>query len=225
MNIQPSFPSELRGFGIAGIVAMLVILFTGNIPVNNIILPVGAILVLVWVKISNTPWRGIGYIRLKNISKTICIGIIFGVFLKFFMKAIVMPLLGADPVNQAYHYLSGNPSLIPTTLWAMLVAGFAEETVFRGFMFERLRKLFGWSIYSKIFIILFTSILFGSAHYHNQGIPGVEQALVTGIVFGTVFAINNNIWLVMIAHSVFDLTAYAMIYWNKETDVAHLIFK
>ena len=29
----------------------------------------------------------------------------------------------------------------------------------------------------------------------------------------------------MIAHAAFDLTAYAMIYWNFESAVAHLIFK
>jgi hypothetical protein len=29
----------------------------------------------------------------------------------------------------------------------------------------------------------------------------------------------------MIAHAAFDLTALAMIYWNFETGVAHLVFK
>jgi hypothetical protein len=31
--------------------------------------------------------------------------------------------------------------------------------------------------------------------------------------------------MVMIAHVAFDLTALAMIYWNLESAVAHLIFK
>ena len=29
----------------------------------------------------------------------------------------------------------------------------------------------------------------------------------------------------MAAHAAFNLTALAMIYWNLESDVAHLIFK
>jgi hypothetical protein len=29
----------------------------------------------------------------------------------------------------------------------------------------------------------------------------------------------------MVAHAAFDLTAVAMIHWNLESDVAHLIFK
>ncbi len=31
--------------------------------------------------------------------------------------------------------------------------------------------------------------------------------------------------MLMIAHAAFDLTALAMIYWNLETTVAHLIFR
>ena len=57
------------------------------------------------------------------------------------MKAFLMPLLGADPVNQAYHFLVGNRALLPQGVWAMLAAGFGEETVFRGYAFERLGKL------------------------------------------------------------------------------------
>jgi hypothetical protein len=29
----------------------------------------------------------------------------------------------------------------------------------------------------------------------------------------------------MVAHAAFDVTALALIYWNVESDVAHLIFK
>jgi hypothetical protein len=31
--------------------------------------------------------------------------------------------------------------------------------------------------------------------------------------------------MLMIAHASFDLTAVAIIYWNLETRVAHLVFK
>ena len=190
-----------------------------------IVLPVGAVLVLLWVRLSKTPWSAIGYVKPKSWLITIFIGIIFGVVFKFFMKAVVMPLFDADPINQSYHFLAGNKALLPAAIWAMLAAGFGEETVFRGYMFERLKKLFGNSIAMKCLIILITSILFGLAHYSNQGIPGVEQALITGFVFGAIYAATQKIWIVMIAHAAFDLTALAMIYWNWETNVAHWIFK
>jgi CAAX protease family protein len=137
-----------------------------------------------------------------------------------------MPLLGAPPINQAYHFLAGNTAALPWMLYAVIVgAGFGEETVFRGWMFERLGKLFGSSVSAKIFIVLFTSALFSAAHYPTQGLPGVEQAVFTGLVFGTIFAVTGRIFMLMIVHAAFDLTALAMIYWNFESDVAHFFFK
>ena len=164
--------------------------------------------------------------RPQSWTRTLIVGIVFGVAFKFLMKAVVMPLLGAPPINQAYHFLAGNTAALPEMLFVLIVnAGVGEEIFFRGWMFERLGKLFGSAVWAKTFIVLITSALFALAHYTVQGFPGVEQALVTGLVYGTIFAITGRIFMVMIAHAAFDVTALAMIYWNFETNVAHLIFK
>jgi hypothetical protein len=62
-------------------------------------------------------------------------------------------------------------------------------------------------------------------HYFVQGLAGAQQAVFTGLVFGTVFAVTGQLWMLMCAHAAFDLTAVAIIYWNLESAVAHLIFK
>jgi membrane protease YdiL (CAAX protease family) len=142
------------------------------------------------------------------------------------MKAMVMPLLGAPSINQAYHFLAGNRAALPAMLYVIIAgAGFGEETIFRGWMFERFGKLFGSSGPAKTFIVLIASAWFGLDHYAVQGLPGVEQATIVGLVFGTIFAITGQLPMLMIAHAAFDLTALAMIYWNLESAVAHLIFK
>src|SRR5438093_10328742 len=142
------------------------------------------------------------------------------------MKAVVMPLLGAPPVNQAYHFLVGNIAALPLMLYVIMIgAGFGEETVFRGWMFERLGKLFGRARGTKILIVLITSALFALAHYSDQGLPGVEQAMITGLVFGTMFALTGSIFLPMVAHAAFDLAAVAIIFGDLESAAAHLIFK
>jgi hypothetical protein len=94
--------AKLRGFGPLGILAILIVLAGGFVP------PFGAILVLVWVWLSRTPWREIGYVRPQSWPRTLIVGIAFGIAFKFLMKAAVMPLLGAPPINQAYHFLAGN---------------------------------------------------------------------------------------------------------------------
>lgn len=213
--------AELRGFGPLGILAILVIA-AGNF----LFTPLSALLVLAWARQSGTPWREIGYVRPKSWVATIAIGIVFGVAFKLLMKAIVMPLLGADPINQAYHYLVGNTAALPWILYAVTIgAGFGEETVFRGYMFERLGKLFGAGAWVTPLIVVLSAAWFGLIHYPVQGIAGAQQATIFGLVFGTIFAITGQIWMLMFAHAAFDLTAVAIIYWNLEREVAHLIFK
>lgn len=218
---EDRFAKDLRGFGPLGILAVLLI-FAANL----IVVPLSAVLVLLWAKLSRTPWREIGYVRPRSWARTVAGGIVFGIGFKLLMKAIVMPLLGADPINQAYHYLVGNRAALPAALYAVIVgAGFGEETFFRGYLFERLGKLSGQSVGAKIVTVLLTSVFFGSLHYLDQGLPGVEQATIFGLVVGTIFAVTGRIFMLMIAHAAFDLTAIAIIYWNLETVVAHFIFK
>ncbi|HVF09226.1 MAG TPA: CPBP family intramembrane glutamic endopeptidase [Abditibacteriaceae bacterium] len=215
------FAERLRGFGPTGILAVVVI-FAGNL----IVAPLTAVLVLFWAKASRTPWREIGYLRPKSWVRTVAIGFAFGVAFKFLMKAIVMPLLGADPINQAYHYLAGNTAVALLFIPELIVkAGFGEETFFRGYLFERLGKLFGHSTGAKVATVLLTSMFFGSLHYFDQGLAGVQQATIVGLLFGTIFAVTGRIWMLMIAHAAFDLTALAIIYWNLEYAVAHFVFK
>lgn len=217
---QDDFAAELRGFGPVGILAVLVI------AAGQIVAPLGAVLVLVWTRLSRTPWSEIGYGRTENWIGSLGSGIAFGILFKLLMKAIVMPLFGANPINQAYHYLVANTGALPAAVWTMIVvAGFGEETVFRGYMFERLGKLLGRSPAAKIVTVVVTAVGFASLHYFDQGLAGVQQATITGLVFGAIFAVTGRIWMVMAAHAAFDLTAVAIIYWNLESAVAHLVFK
>src|SRR5687768_11397064 len=124
-----SFAADLRGFGVPGIIAILLILLTGNISIGNFGVPLGAMLVLAWVRWSRTSWSEIGYTRPRSWTQTVLLGIALGVALKLAMKIVVMPLLGASATNTAYQHLVGNRTLLPAAVWAMIVvAGFGEET-------------------------------------------------------------------------------------------------
>jgi membrane protease YdiL (CAAX protease family) len=213
--------AQLRGFGPPGLLAIVIILAASALS-----MALGAILVLLWAQLSRTPWREIGYVWPKSWTGTIILGVASGVVFKLAMKAIVMPLLGADPINHTYHGLVGNTAALPGTILTMLVvAGFGEETMLRGFLFERLGKLIGRSVWARVVIVVFTSGLFALAHLPDQGLAGAEQAMFTGLAFGTAFAVSGRIAGVMVAHAAFDLAAVAIIYWDLELKVAHLVFK
>ena len=210
---------SLTGFGPTGIATLLAILLIGPAWFR-------ALLVRAWAKWSGTPYREIGFIRPKGWLTTVLTGVVFGSVLKILMTAVVMPLIGAPSVNQTYHYLVDNKAALPGMLFTLTVtAGFGEETVFRGYLFERCRKIFGHGPGVTIATVPITSMIFALAHYLDQGSPGVEQALFTGLFLATLFVLAGNLWLPMVTHAAFDLTALAMIYWNLESEIAHLFFQ
>jgi membrane protease YdiL (CAAX protease family) len=142
---ETGFARQLRGFGPLGLLAIVIVLGGGFV-----VTVLGTALALGWVWLSRTPWRDMGFVRPKSWVRTVIIGCVFGVAFKLVMKAIVMPLLGGPAINPAYHYLAGNSAALPGMLFVVIVgAGFGEEILFRGYMFERLGTLLGSSPWSK----------------------------------------------------------------------------
>jgi membrane protease YdiL (CAAX protease family) len=211
----------LRGFGLPGLAAIVVILAG-----NAVFIPLSAILVLLWAWCSRTPWRDIGYVRPRSWLATVATGVVFGALFKLVMKSVVMPLLGADPVNQAFHFLAGNTAALPAMMYAVIVgAGFGEETIFRGYVFERLGTLLGRGVPMQSVIVLISAAWFGIEHYPVQGLAGAQQATIVGLVFGGIYAATRQLPVLMIAHAAFDVTAVAIIYWDVEAAVARLFFR
>jgi membrane protease YdiL (CAAX protease family) len=211
--------AALRGFGGPGVLAVLLIVAAGMVGP----LP-AALLVLAWVAVSRTPWRAIGYVRPRSWPRTILLGIGIGAAFKLVMKTLVMPLTGAPPRNAAFHFLVHDQRALAGLILASLIAGFAEETLYRGWMFERLGRVLGQRIAARVGIVIVTSVLFGLAHLSGQGVPGAEQAVVTGALFGALYMVTGALPLIMIIHASFDLTAAAIIFMGWETRLAHAFF-
>jgi len=213
--------ASLRGFGPVGLLAILVIL-SGNL----LFVPLSALLVVGWVHISRTPWREIGYVQPGHWWRDALLGIAGGMALRLLMQVLVMPLAGHHSTNQQFHFLVGNTAaLIGVASLLLINSGFGEETLFRGFLFERLRKLLGHTRAATAAIVLLTSAFFGLAHYAEQGWIGVMQSSMTGLVFGAAFAITGRIWPIMWAHAAFNLMAIAIIYLDLESEIGHLVFE
>jgi membrane protease YdiL (CAAX protease family) len=222
-----AFAAQLRGFGAVGVLATLVVLLPGNaIRLGPLDLPLSALLAIGWARLSQTPLAELGFVRPRSWVLEALGGALLGVLLKLAAKALVGPLLGWPEANPAYHALVGNAAALPGMVAVVVIgAGFGEEVSFRGFLFARLRRLFAGRAWALPATVVVGALVFAAAHYADQGLPGAEQALMTGLVFGALYARLGRLWPVMWAHAAFDLTAVAIIYLGREGEVAHLVFR
>jgi membrane protease YdiL (CAAX protease family) len=185
---------------------------------------ISAMLVLLWAWATNTPLRRLGFIRGQHVALVSAGAVVAGVALKLVMKALVMPLFGFGPTNDVYHYLAGNTAALPAILFTVIVAaGIGEELVWRGFLFDRSRAMFGDAQHTRVATLIVTSVLFGLAHYLEQGWGGAVQGTFTGLIFGAAYLSMGRIWPVMIAHAAFDVAAVLIIYWKLEQPIAGVI--
>jgi membrane protease YdiL (CAAX protease family) len=209
-----------REFGPLGIVAVLII-FASSLAGFF----VTAMLVLAWAHYSDTSLSSLGFTRPDHLTITLLAGVALGVLLKFAIKSVAMPLLGAPETNASYHYLVGNTVALLWLVPMILVsASFGEEVFFRGYLFERFDRLLGTGLLARCATVLISAALFALGHCHDQGLPGVEQASMTGLVLGGIYAWRKQIWLPMMVHAGYDLTAIAIIYFDLEKTVARLVF-
>ncbi len=87
-------------------------------------------------------------------------------------------------------------------------AAFVEETLFRGYGFERITELTG----NKWLTAFATFALFGLAHYSPAG--GWGDVLVGaegGLVFAVLYLWRRNIWSTIICHWIVDGTGFILI--------------
>ena len=216
---EASLACRLRGVGPIGIFVALLI-----VAANLTVAPLGAILVLAWAWRAQVPLTELGFREPRSRAVTLAGGLAGGALLKLLLKALVMPLLSGPPLNSAFQSIAGNTSEMISMIFAsIIVAGFGEEILYRGFLFERLWRAFGHNGRTTIAIVTATSILFASIHIPEQGWAGAEQALITGLTFGTIYAVTRSLWLPIVMHAAFDVTAVLMIYFRVEGAVAHSV--
>ncbi len=209
----------MRDFGPPGVLAVLAIVASS---LAGFI--VTAVLILVWAHYSETPLRRLGLGPLPRPAPAL-LGFALGVLLKLALKSVAMPLLGAPARNATYHHVVGNAAALPWLIASALIsASVCEEIFFRGYLFERLGSLWGTGPLALSGTVVLSTALFALAHYPDQGVPGAEQAVMTGAVLGGLYAWRKQLWLPIVVHAGYDLAAIAIIYFDWEQAVARLVF-
>lgn len=92
----------------------------------------------------------------------------------------------------------GSPFIV--IIAAMLFVGFYEEVLARGFLLKRCQQLIGgyWGP------VVLSAALFGLGHFY-QGILGMLQTTLMGIVFAALVMRWGSLWPLILAHSLINI--------------------
>jgi membrane protease YdiL (CAAX protease family) len=144
-----------------------------------------------------------------------------GIFVVFVFAQGIVPVLVApffelpQPDLSRYDVIRGNPAA--ALLFAVLLpftAAIPEEILYRGFLIERLRRLFGGRSVSAVFAVLMQALIFGSVHF-QWGLGGIFVTSIMGAVWGFAYLLcGRNLWIVIIAHSTAHVALVTQLFFS-----------
>jgi len=108
--------------------------------------------------------------------------------------------------------ISGNLRMYLTLIaLSWIGAAFGEEMFFRGFLITRFQTVFLGIKFASIFVILLPALLFGAVHISSQGLAGLVNAGVIGLIFGTFFLLSKgNLWPLVLVHGFINSLGFTI---------------
>ncbi|UCH83076.1 MAG: CPBP family intramembrane metalloprotease [Candidatus Latescibacterota bacterium] len=175
--------------------------------------------VLVWglVKWRAQRWRDLG---LKKPARwwTIPLWGVVVLVVSIVAQLTIVPLLARllnvpPPDLSRYDAVTGNFGLFLICAGgSMVTGGFVEEVIYRGFMIDRLGRLFGGGKTGVRVAALACGIPFGLVHF-QWGIGGMMVTAVMGSVLGIMYLVTKrNLWPLIAAHATMDFILMLQVY-------------
>lgn len=110
-----------------------------------------------------------------------------------------------SPELSRYDFLYQNsPALLFMLAIVWVTASLPEELVYRGFVFDRLSRIFGFGPIGTIPVVLLSAAFFGAVHFH-AGVGGMLITGTMGLVWGVMYALTGrNLWPLILGHYFTD---------------------
>ncbi|MEI2273197.1 CPBP family intramembrane metalloprotease [Sphingobacterium sp. ML3W] len=159
-------------------------------------------------------FRDIGLIKGKFTSRAIILGVFTGLTWVAFMQFVYIPSIKyffevSDYTE--YNFIKSNMTmLIMTVFAAIVIGGFYEEIVFRGYIQSVFEKRI-FKGFNPLISMLLTSLLFGIYHV-QQDIFAVIAAFMGGMYWAILSKKFGNLWIPIISHALFDTVTLILIY-------------
>ena len=143
---------------------------------------------------------------------------VIGYFASFIVLVSVLrwlvPSLDVEQKQDiGFNDVTGTGQMLATVLALVVFAPFAEEVLFRGFLYTGLRRRLTFAVST-----ILTSLLFGAAHLlgNEQGasllwIAGIDT-MVLSIILCVLREKTGRLWAPMLLHAVKNSVAFSLLY-------------
>ena len=139
--------------------------------------------------------------------------IVFPIFVGAFIE---LPPADLSRYDSLYHNL---PAVILIGLMLPITAAIPEEVIYRGFLMDRLTRIFGENLPGLILTVAVQSLIFGAVHF-QWGVGGIITTALMGVIWGTSYLlVGRNLWIVILAHSLGHIVMVAQLYFIKGSDL------
>jgi membrane protease YdiL (CAAX protease family) len=171
---------------------------------------------LISFRLREGSWTAMGLGWPKSWTRTVLMAV---------AAAIVQQALGqfvVDPLTHPFLHYSARANPLESAhgssmalRWFGIIwtyAAFGEEIGYRGYLLNRVADLGGRSRTALALGLLWSSTMFGFAHWY-QGPAGVVSAAASGLVFGAAYLLaKRNLWVAVLAHGLSDSLALVFTY-------------
>lgn len=187
-------------------------------------LAITMVILTLYLNRTGQSWHSVGLRRLPGAkSKLLLLPQILATFAAM-AAAIALVTYGGDAlgwtfmeeipegVEARWGDIKGNiPLYLVWIAISWVIAGFAEEVLFRGFLITRLLRLFPASRLAPALAVILAGLFFGVLHYYNQGMRGFITASAIGIAFGIMFLLfKRNLWPIIFVHGSIDTLGFTV---------------
>jgi membrane protease YdiL (CAAX protease family) len=182
-------------------------------------LPVLPVFLVGWnsLRLRHMSWRDVGLRRPDKWLPTIGLAMFIGIGYQVLDTLVISPILqnitGETADLSQFSFIKGSlPALLIFLIFTWTEAAFIEELFFRGYLFNRLTDLAGNGRIGIIIALVVSSLVFGAAHAY-QGITGVVDTFLAGMVLGLLYLFSRrNLWLPILTHGIIDTLGFLILY-------------
>lgn len=157
--------------------------------------------ILVLLRLTGQEWRQFGLVRfcwwLDGFAALVVLRA--GQLIPYTVILVIAPTGAHIGIGWPHPQGIGEHALL---LLSCAASGFSQELVMRGYLITRLERLCG----STTCALMTSSVFFALWHTY-QGLSGVLETGVNGLVYGAIYCATRRLWPLAIAHALHNIMA------------------